>query len=260
MQHADLFMACLMGVMGAAILISLRRAKRGRTPYIRRIAGVTAIEEAVGRATELGRPVVYAMGHPDIRAIETHVSLAVLAHVARLAARMQTQLVVFVHQANVYPVAEEVVRQAYLEEGKSHRFRPEEQLRFLSDRSEVFAMGVARAIEEMQAGCAIFYGPFDFTSLLMAEPGARTGVYQIAAEPSLWQVPFFVCTCAHTIMGEEFFAAAAYVSPDPTMKATLFAQDIIKVIFAGLIVLGTILALIPLGPAEWIVEFLQHYK
>jgi hypothetical protein len=248
-----------MGVMAAAILITLWWAKRGRVPYVRRIAGVTAIEEAVGRATELGRPVVYAMGNPDIRDIKTHVSLAVLAHVARLAARMQTQLIVLVHQANVYPVAEQVVRQAYMEQGRSYLFNPAEQIRFLSTTSEVFAMGVARTIEETRAGCAIFYGPFDFTSLLMAEPGARMGVYQIASEPSLWQVPFFVCTCAHTIMGEEFFAAGAYVSPDPTMKASLFAQDIIKVIFAALIVVGTILALLPFGPAKLVVKFLQDY-
>ncbi len=50
------------------------------------------------------------------------------------------------------------------------------------------------------------------------------------------------------------------MSPDPTMKATLFAQDAIKVMFAALIVVGTILALLPFGPAKWIVEFLQHYQ
>jgi hypothetical protein len=260
MQHADALIAILLGVMAAAILLCIWRARRGKLPYVRRIAGIATIEEAVGRATEMGRPIVFAMGWTDVRAIETHVSLSVLGHVARLAARTQTPLIVTIRVANVYPVAEEVVRQAYLAEGAPDQFKPEEQVRFLSEESILHAMGTARLIEETQAGCAIFFGAFDFTSLLMAEPGARMGALQIAGDPSLFQVPFFVCTCSHTIIGEEYFAAGAYVSTDPTMRATLVSQDIIKVVFAGLIILGTILVHLESGWAKWVVDLLTRYN
>jgi len=259
MKHADPFAASLMLVLAATILICLWRARRGHIPFIRRIAGIDAIEEAVGRSTEMGRPIVFGMGWTDIRMIQTHVCLSILRHVAHLAATMKTPLIVLVRVANVYPVAEQVVREAYTAAGAPDLFNAEEQVKFLSEQSEVYAMGVARTIEETNAGCALLFGVFDFTSLLMAEPGARMGVLQIAGDPQLWQIPFFVCTCDHTVIGEEYFAAGAYVSPDPTMRGTLLSQDIIKLIFAGLIVVGTILSQFSWGQDSWLVEQLMRY-
>jgi hypothetical protein len=229
-------------------------------PYVRRLAGIDAIEEAVGRATEMGRPVVFAMGWTDIRQIETHASLSILAHVARLAARMRARLIALVRVPNVYPIVEEVVRQAYTAEGVPDQFQAEDQVRFLSEDSVVYAMGTARLIEELGAGCALFFGAFDFTSLLMAEPGARLGVFQIAGDPTLWQVPFFVCTCSHTIIGEEYFAAGAYLSPDPMVRSSLRSQDLIKVVFAALVLLGTVAAQFDTPVTRWIVQQLARYK
>ena len=260
MQHADALIALLMAAVGAAVLVCLWRARRGHVPYVRRLPGIDALDEAVGRATEMGRPVIFAMGWTDIRQIETHASLSVLAHVARLAARMRAQLIALVGVPNVYPIVEEVVRQAYTAEGVPDLFRAEEQVRFLSQDSVVYAMGTARLIEEMGAGCALFFGAFDFTSLLMAEPGARLGVLQIAGDPTLWQMPFFVCTCSHTIIGEEYFAAGAYLSPDPTARSTLRSQDIIKAVFAALILLGTVAAQFDNPVARWLVGLLVRYK
>ena len=260
MKHADPLMAILLGVFAAAILVCIWLARRGRSFYVRRIAGVAAIEEAVGRATEMGRPIVFAMGYTDIRNIRTHVSLSVLSHVARLAARMQTQLIVTLRVMNVYPAAEETVRQAYVAEGAPDQFNAEEQVRFLSEEGILHAMGTARIIEETQAGCGLFFGQFDFTSLLMAEPGARMGVLQIAGDPGLFQVPFFVCTCNNVIIGEEYFAAGAYLSPDPTMRSTLVSQDIIKAIMAALILAGTVLVQFEWGAGTWLVRQLMQYK
>jgi len=260
MQHADALAAILMGLFAAAVGVWLWRARRGHVPYVRRLAGIAALEEAVGRATEMGRPIIFAMGCTDVQRIETHASLAVLGHVARLAARMRTPLLALVRVANTYPITEEVMREAYTTEGVPDQFRAEEQVRYLSEESVVYAMGVARLIEETGAGCAIFFGAFDFTSLLMAEPGARMGVLQIAGDPSLYQIPFFVCTCSHTVVGEEYFAAGAYVSSDPTMRGTLVSQDAIKAILAALIVVGTVAAQLAWGPAQWLVDLLSRYQ
>jgi hypothetical protein len=258
MQHADALTAILIVAMMGSILLCYGLARRGHVPYVRKIAGVSAIEEAVGRATEMGRPVVFGMGYTDIQAIETHAALSVLSHVARLTARMQTPLICLVQIANVYPVVEETIRQAYTVEGAGDQFRPDEQVRFLSEDAVVYATGVARTIEEKHAGCAVFYGAFAFTSLLMAEPGARMGVLQIAGDPTLWQMPFFVCTCDHTILGEEYYAAGAYLSPDPTLRGTLRSQDIIKAIFGAMIIVGTICS--QFGWPRWLLETLTKYK
>jgi hypothetical protein len=260
MKHADPLVAILMFLFGGLIIFFLWRARRGKIPYVRRIGGVSALEEAVGRATEMGKPVVFAMGGTDIMNIMTHAALAVMGHVARLTARLRTRFVALVRVPNVYPVVEEVVREAYKIEGVLDEFNAEEQVRFVTSDSVVYAMSVARFIEENQAGCALFIGQFDFTSLLMTEPGANMGVIQIAGDPFLPQIPFFVCTCDYTIIGEEYFAAGAYVSPDPTMRGTLVSQDLIKVVFALLMIIGIICCHFDIGPANWVCDLLRKYK
>ncbi|MFC1600970.1 DUF6754 domain-containing protein [Candidatus Sumerlaeota bacterium] len=239
MNHADGFIAILMLTLMGTVLYCLWRATRGKISYVRRISGITAMEEAVGRATEMGQPILFVLGNSNIQMIETHTVMAVLLHVARLAAQMRTELVVLVSVPDVYPLAEATVRQAYMEEGAPELFNGPEQVRYLSD-GVVFAAGVSRFVEEERPGCAIFFGTFDFISLLLTEPGARLGILQIAGDPSLFQMPFFVCTCDHTIIGEEFYAAGAYVSPDPKMRNSLLSQDLAKLIFTVIMVVGIV--------------------
>lgn len=260
MEHADGLALVLMLLFFAAVLACLWRARRGHMPYIRRIAGVAALEEAMGRATEMGRPVVFGMGYTGLRDIETHASLSVLAYVARLAARLHAPLVALVRRPDVYPMVEETMREAYTAEGVPDEFRADEQVRFFSEDSIVYSMAAARLIEESKAGCALFFGPFDFTSLLMAEPGARMGVMQIAGDPSLFQIPFFVCTCDYTVIGEEYFAAGAYLSTEPQTRATLVSQDIIKAIIAGMVLVGTVLYQFYDSWHPWLREFLKALK
>ena len=238
MNHADLFITLLLLTMMVSVVYCFWRAKRGKLLYIRHISGVGAMEEAVGRATEMGKPVLFIVGETGIQDIITHTSMSVLSHVTRLVARMRTPLVVLLPVAEVYPLAEATVRQAYMAEGAPELFNGSEQVRFLSDNGMVFAAGVTRFVEEERPGCVIFFGSFSFTALLLAEPGARLGILQIAGDYSLFQIPFFVCTCDHTIIGEEYFAAGAFVSPDPRMRNSLLSQDLIKALFVGIVLAG----------------------
>lgn len=269
MNHADLLTFILIMVLMGSVLYCVWRARRGKISYVRRVSGINAMEEAVGRATEMGRPIVFIPGNSNIQAIETHTSMAVLAHVARLAARMRSELVVLMSVAENYPLVEATIRQAYISEGAPELFRGQEQVKFLSNDSVVFAAAVSRYVEENRPGCVVFFGTFDFTALLLSEPGARLGVLQIAGDPSLFQMPFFVCTCDHTVIGEEFFAAGALVSPDARMRNSLLGQDLIKLVFAGIVIFGLVLYhVLPASPepgtiAEGLGKFLkliQSYK
>jgi hypothetical protein len=262
MQHADPLVASLLGLFIGMILFFIWRARRGHIPYVRPIAGVTAMEEAVGRATELGRPIIFAMGETDLRDINTHATMSILQYITRLAAKLQTPLKAMVYKPDVYPLTESTMHEAYRVEGMEDEFRPEEQVRFLSDNAIVYAMSVVRTIENDDAGCAMFFGKNNFTSLLMTEPGAQRGMLQIAGDPLLGQIPFFVCSCDYTIIGEEFYAASAYVSSDPASRGSLVSQDLIKLTFALMIIVGVgLMVLIGLGLTGFapVVEFLTKY-
>lgn len=259
MNNADGFIWLLMTVLMVSVLYCFWRAQRGKVSYIRRISGISAMEEAAGRATEMGKPILFILGETGIQDINTHNAMSVLTHVGRLAARLRTRMVVLMSIPEVYPLAEATLRQAYMSEGAPELFNGTDQVRFLSSDGVVFAAGVTRFVEEERPGCVVFFGSFSFTALLLAEPGARLGILQIAGDPSLFQMPFFVCTCDHTIIGEEFYAAGAYVSPDPKMRNSLLSQDLIKLVFVGLIVFGLLCIHVTTG-SNWFVDLIKSYK
>ncbi len=262
MQHPDALLVALITVFAAIVLVGLRRARRGWMPYVRPIPGVAALDEAVGRVTELDRPLYFVMGASDVRDITTHAALAILDYVARLAAVLRTTLVALVRKPDVYPFVEAVMRESYRVAGALEAFDPQTQVRFLSDTEVVYALSVVRLVEENQPGGVLFFGSFDYTSLLMTEPGARLGVFQIAGDPTLGQVPFFVCTCDYTLIGEEFFAAGACVSSDPGLRGLVVSQDGIKLVLLLLIIAGVVcgvLAALGVPGAQAIVAHLTKY-
>lgn len=78
--------------------------------------------------------------------------------------------------------------------------------------------------------------------LLMTETGNAIGSIQIAGTDAITQVPFFITTCDYTLIGEEFYAASAYLSKDPELVSMLKAQDYFKFLIVFFILLGAILS------------------
>ncbi|MCK5761175.1 MAG: hypothetical protein KAH33_07765, partial [Candidatus Delongbacteria bacterium] len=74
------------------------------------------------------------------------------------------------------------------------------------------------------------------------------GAIQVAGTVDASQLPFFITACDHTLIGEELYAAAAYMSRDAQVLSNLKLSDYGKVIFGGLFVISTILLTIN---SEW---------
>ena len=56
------------------------------------------------------------------------------------------------------------------------------------------------------------------------------------------QIPFFIAACDYCLIGEELYAASAYLSKDARLLANLKSSDIGKMIFAVLALIGVISA------------------
>ncbi len=65
-------------VYGALLLWFIYHARKGKALFIRKISGLEAVEEAVGRATEMGKPVLYVPGLATIDTISTIASMNIL--------------------------------------------------------------------------------------------------------------------------------------------------------------------------------------
>ncbi len=226
----------------ALVLLFTRLAERGAKLFVRRIPGLNAIEEAVGRATEMGRPVLYVPGIGEIDNIMTIASLTILSHVAKITARYETPLIVPTARAVVMSAAEEVVKEAYAEEGKPDLYNPD-NIRYLSDAQFAFAGAVNGIMLREKPAANLYLGAFWAESLLLAETGFEAGAIQVAGTAMVSQLPFFVTACDYTLLGEELYAASAYLSREPKLLGGLKASDWMKIVILGLMALGIILNL-----------------
>jgi len=224
----------------AAVLIFTNWAKRGKPLYLRKIAGLDAVEEAVGRATEMGRPVLFIPGIDDLDQIETIAGISILGRVAQITAQYETPLMVPVRYPLVLAAGQEVVQQAYIHAGKGDAYE-KDMVRYVAGEQFAFAATVNGYMMREHPATNIYMGAFFAESLLLAETGNAAGSIQIAGTGRPEQLPFFVAACDYTLMGEELFAASAYLSHEPVMMGGLKGQDLMKVLIVILILAGVIL-------------------
>lgn len=230
----------------AFILFNIQRAKSGKDLYIRRIAGLTAIDEAIGRATEMGRPVLMVPGLGGLNAISVQ-ALSIFAHVTKTAAHFATPIRLCCADAAVYTVAQEIIRDVYQAEAMAERY-DHDSVRFVSDRQFAFAAGVSGMVLREQVAAAFFLGEFFAESLIFAETANSIGAIQVAGSTQNTQTPFFIAACDYVLIGDEFYAASAYLTRQPVLVGSLIGQDWAKLTIVTLIALGTIANTIQLGP------------
>lgn len=217
------------------------KAKRGVEIPIRRIAGLDALDEAIGRSTEMGRPVLYVPGIDEIKEIQTLYSMMILRHVARKTAEYGTELIVPVKDSVVMTFAEEAVKQGCQDAGQPDAYNPD-NVRYLSNEQFAYCAGVAGIINREKPAANIMLGMFFAESLILAETGFASGAIQVAGTAKQHQLPFFVAACDYTIIGEEYFAVTAYLTRDPNLLGTIRAADVIKIIAIASLLIGVLLA------------------
>ncbi|HKQ56509.1 MAG TPA: fibronectin type III domain-containing protein [Candidatus Eisenbacteria bacterium] len=222
------------------VLFFIGSAQAGKKPFVRRIPGIDAIEEAIGRATEMGRSVLYVPGIQDISDMQTVAGLVILESVAKLTARYETPITVPVTYPIPFTIAEEMVKGGYLHAGRPEAYDPN-SVRFVSPEQFAYVASVTGIMMRDRPAAHIFMGSFYAESLLLAETGFATGAIQVAGTANVHQLPFFVVACDYTLIGEELYAASAYLSGEPKLVGGLKGADLMKILIIGSVIVGCVL-------------------
>ncbi len=220
------------------LLYFILSAKKGKELYLRPIAGLKALDEAIGRATEMGKPILYVPGLSTISDVATIASINILSHVTRKIAEYETKIIVPNRNPVVYTVTREVVKEAFTSAGRPDLFDPDSVF-YVTDSQFGYAAAVSGIMIREKTATNLFLGMFWAESLILAETGASTGAIQIAGTDAVTQLPFFITACDYTLIGEELYAASAYLSKEPVLRATLKGQDAMKFLLGFLLILGS---------------------
>lgn len=237
------------------VIYYINRAKSGKKKlYVRRIAGLDAVEEAIGRATEMGKAIVYVPGIGGVNGIATIASINILGEVARKVAQFESRLLVPCADPIVFTVMREVAKEAYTQAGRPDAYRPDD-IFFVTDHQFAYAAAVDGLMVREKPATNFFLGGFAAESLILAETGATTGAIQIAGTDAAGQLPFFITACDYVLIGEELYAASAYLSREPLFLGSLKGQDYGKLTILAVVTLGSALLLLSRFPA---LRFLSH--
>ena len=226
-------------VFCGAVIAYIALARRGMVMTVRKIAGLEAVNEAIGRATEMGRSCLFIPGVSDINEIQTIAGLNVLAHVAKTAAEYDATIEVPTSRSLVMTSARDTVEAAFLSAGRPDAYDPDRIYYVTDEQFGYVAYLQGLMVRDKPAAC-FYMGSFFAESLILAETGNAVGAIQIAGTAQPAQLPFFVAACDYTLIGEEFFAASAYLSGEPEQLGSLKGQDVGKLLVAAGIIAGVI--------------------
>ncbi len=125
----------------------------------------------------------------------------------------------------------------YTQQGIPEKYDPD-SVQFVSDRQFAFAAGVSGMIMREKAAATFLLGMFYAESLIFAETSNAVGAIQVAGSTQTSQTPFFIAACDYVLIGDEFYAASAYLTREPVLVGSLVGQDWAKLMMASMILLG----------------------
>jgi hypothetical protein len=232
-----------MALISVLLWYFIQRAEKGILEDIRRLPVIDAIDEAIGRAVELGKPVLMTYSfHDDFRPA-TLVGLQAVSYVSKLAAEKGAEIFFPVGGARTYPIAVENYRLGTLEAGHPEVFDPNNVI-FLSNMQFAYTSGTMGLMETRRPGAAIFLGPFWVEGIHFGVQKVRIDTFGIGGVESYSMGSFMYITMDYTVLGSELYATGAYMSEDPPTISGIATEDVVKWLICAIMVVGVLLKII----------------
>ncbi len=237
-------MVALVFILGFILLIYFftYRIKNGYAPILRPIRAFEVLKGLTGRAIESGRTLHLSLGVggiADETTADSLAGLAVLNYLAEQASVTGVSPTVSMANPMVMLYAQNTLQVAHANDPESAK-EASRQIRWIAPQPIAYAAGVMNmlAIDEPEAN--VMVGSFGDEYLLMGEVAARREVAHIGGSSNPNTLPFIYASAEETLLGEEIYAAEAYLRKRSSHIASLLAQDTMRWLIA-LIILGNII-------------------
>lgn len=224
------------GILVFMLVISayyIYRALQGKTVWLKRIYGIDAMEEAVGRSVELGRPCHFGMGYGGYGLASSKGSAHIAAvslvdYVSKLTSKYKTDLIVSYCWPEFYPVLHDTLEENYLAEGRElTETELDYMLRYFPTRG--FGIGAMGTIEALKPGANFIAGWVWGEAMLMGEAAAYVGAMQVASSADYnYGICWVLAFSDYAFFPEELFVAGAYCSDDKVLQASIRGADFTK--------------------------------
>jgi hypothetical protein len=246
----------IMTFLTACLLYYMNQIRNKKIdPKIRPIAAMDAIEEGVGRAAEMGRPVHYCPG--DVGRLSGEFGPAVIAslnlykYTVGLCAKYDIPIFTSIgSHPEVIPLTEALTEDAYKEVGKPELYNPNNILFYGSSANKVARCGTViknNVALNVQAG--VFY-----TEIQSHAVANMIGALNIGGSTRMAAAYGQAISCDYLFIIEDVLAAGAKCSGEPTSVSSIVAEDVVKWLIIGIGVIGILFGL---ANSNWFTSLLK---
>ncbi len=243
-------MTALIVFLAAALLLLIFTLMRRRSPAVfRRIEAYERLNRAVGLAVEGGTRLHVSIGRGNLFTARGGSALAGLAMLRRLSERTSLSdhpPVVTSGDASLAILSQDTLQSGYRAAGA------EDQYRFTTGRLTgltpfAFAAGTLPVMRDENVSANVVIGDLGSEAALIAEAADSQETDLIAASDNLSAQSVLYAASQEPLIGEELFAAGAYLGAGASHDASLQTQDVLRWLVILAILGGAALKLLGIG-------------
>ena len=237
-----IFVGIFVGLMiTSAVLLRQREGM-----ILREISAFARLQRAIGLAVEAGSRLHISLGRGHLLSTQSgigYVGLSILNRIARSTSISDRPPIATSGEGTLGILSQDTQREAAKTLGVE--FDPVRgRITGLSPYS--YSAGTLSLIEEEDVGANMLIGSFGSEVGLITEAAERSESMTLGGTDNLSGQAVLFASAQEPLIGEETYAGGAYLGVGPMHVASLYAQDILRWILIGLIVIGAILKLLGL--------------
>jgi hypothetical protein len=242
------FIALGVVVLAAILLIALSTFQRKSAPKLRNIPALGRLYRAIGLSVEDGTRLLISLGNPSLLTGSAGAPLAglsMLRHLTERTSLSDRPPVAVAGEAPLAILAQDTLEAGYRDAGAAELYQPTSgRVAGLTPFSAT--AGTIPILRDEDVSAAVFMGHFSVDAGLLADAAERDNVLAVGSSDDLAGQAVWYASAPETLIGEELFAAAAYVGGTPTQTASLTVQDILRWAIIVVLVIGAALKLVGL--------------
>jgi Domain of unknown function (DUF6754) len=234
-----------LGVLLLFILLMLAFASLGRRwdTTFRELPGLDALGNAIERAVEAGQRVHLSLGTgsvPGSDSAPAFAGLALLKRIAAITSMSDKPVVATSGDGAMALLAQDSLRTSYEDAGAKDRFEPISG-RMLGPTPYSYVATLPTMLDTEDVAVHLMVGSFGAEAGLAADFGERKRALVLAGTDDVQSQALLYATAEYPLVGEEVFAAGAYLDIGPLHKASLRAQDVVRYVIVAAILVGALL-------------------
>jgi hypothetical protein len=231
-------------ILSAAMMLGLSYLRRKSRPVFRDIPAFTRLRQAVGLAVEDGSRLHLSLGRGTLitsQSASALAGLALLRRLAELTSAGDQAPIATSGDATLTILSQDTLQAAakYFDQNVSAPMTG--RLTGLTPFS--YAAGAIAAIRDEKVSANVLMGNFGVEVALLTDAVERENSFVLAGSDSLTAQAVIYASAQEPLIGEEIFAAGAYVNSGSLHSASLTVQDILRWLIIAAIVVGALLTL-----------------